>query len=741
MTRHHYRLLIVISLLALGMVVFSLFRQPRRVIPPVSRSPAPTSSPSPSPAVEVSVTGRWEQLAGVDGGDMHFLFCTSNGILFASHEFNGVWRSEDGGGSWEMIEQDDFVDLHFNDMEEFNGMLFAGTNKGLWQSRDEGKSWVKVETGLPQVDEGRYQVVSLAPFKDRLFFTAVLDKPFRNGKPGDSLLLYYSRGETRVFDTPANLEAMVSARYPYIFVSSPYKGLYVYRDGWTKILDRRTTSVFVDEQYNLYVGTIEDYWYIGVKSPDGWSWAHVTLNMDSRDTIFHFILPDPSNKHRLWFGCGSGFANLFYSFASKGQGHAFVGTGCWDGRRLRNISLKSNFAISLAFYGGETVDTGCGKATRYALVTQGGGDSIVKTADGGLTWHDSYEGVYGSTVNAVNLINSGILKGSIVATAVSGIEIAEGYGDSWIDVDFTLGIVGGKLPGYSWCAVSPERKVKGRYSLLISTGYPLPQGVSGGDGVYGVDLSCLKAGGSNCFEKLVSGPHYEMAIINGKLYAGNMDSGVDVLDLETLTTTKIEVGGAGILVRVFDNRLFIGTYEDETYKGDSWRWKGSRGNVYLYNVHEGKLEQVYKGYLISFSANKDEFIGLSRNKLVYKPSILSTETVEATLPPKEYTDMAVDWKHRIVYLSTYGEGVYYTTVDTVKKGSPELTPLNNGLLTLTIRNLAYTDGYLFAGTQGSSVWRIKTTIEYAPALHLYMVAHHDFQDLAGLQRAGNLCPL
>lgn len=52
-------------------------------------------------------------------------------------------------------------------------------------------------------------------------------------------------------------------------------------------------------------------------------------------------------------------------------------------------------------------------------------------------------------------------------TAVSGIEIAQDFGNSWLDVDFTIGKVEGKLPGYSWCAASPNEKVKGKYDLLI----------------------------------------------------------------------------------------------------------------------------------------------------------------------------------------------------------------------------------------------------------------------------------
>lgn len=645
------------------------------------------------------ISGKWTQVEGLDGGDMHLVYSTKDGILFASHGFSGVWRSEDGGKSWKMIYQEDFVDVHFYDMEEFNGKLYAGSNKGLWWSNDNGKSWKKLETGFGDVYDGKYHVVSLAGYGDKLFFTAVLDKPFRKGKPGKGKLYHIEDETIKEFNTPTTQEIVVSARYPYLFISSPYSGLYVYDGGkWTKILDKKTTRVFVDDEYNLYVGTIEDYWYIGRKTSNGWEWEHVVVrNKKAEKTIFYFLLPDPANKERLWFGCGG--ISSFYSFSGRGgSGSSFIGTGCWDGNELYDVSIKPNFAMFLAFYGNETVNTACGKATKYAFTTQGGRAAIQKTEDGGKTWRSSYEGVYGDTINEVNPIRDGILKGSIVITAVSGIEIAQDFGNSWLDVDFTIGKVEGKLPGYSWCAASPNEKVKGKYDLLISTGYPSP---FKGDGVFGVDISCIESGGKNCIEKLIDGAHYEMAIVDNELYAGNMDSGVDVLDLKTLELSKLGIEGAGTLVRVFDGKVFVGTYEGK-YGGDSWRWNGEVGKVYMCN---GACKVVYDKYVISFFVNNGEFIGLTKENLVYKPDVLSSDVVEVKLPSKAYTDMEVDWNNGIIFLSTYGEGVYYTTIDELKRGKVELTPFNDGLLTLKIRNLAYLDGYLFAGTQGCSVWR------------------------------------
>lgn len=636
--------------------------------------------------------GRWVQLAGLDGGDMHMID-SANDMLFVSHGFSGVWWSEDGK-NWKIV--DSFVDVHFYDVLEWNGKIYAASNKGIWRS-DDGKNWQKVST-VQEVDEGKYLVTSLAVYDNKLFFTAVLDKPYRKGEFGEGRLFYLENGKTVEFEAPAKDEIVVVARDPYLFLSSRNSGLYVYDGKWERILSTGTAWVHVDENYNLYVGTFEDYYYIGRFNSESWEFKHVVLKVDPSNTIFYFIKPDPVNSNRLWFG--SGGISSFYSFHGRGKASAFVGVGCWDGSRLYDVTLNPNYGMSLVFYGSDTVDTACGKATKQAFVTQGGGNSVMVTEDGGRTWKRSYDGIYGDTINAVNVISSGIHSGSIVITAVSGIEIATNHSDSWLGVDFTIGKVGGKLPGYSWCAASPEEKIKGKYDLLISTGYPSP---FKGDGVFAVDVSCLLAGGKECIEKLIDGPFYEMAILDGKLYAGSMDSGVAVLDLTTFSQSTMDFGSAAPLVRVFDGELYVGTYNGK-FTGDSWRWEGSSGKVYRCS---GKCEVVYDGYAVSFSVSKGEFLALSKDGAGYKLVYKSGTAEKVVRLEGVFTDMVVDWKSGVVFLSTYGDGVFYTTIDDVKRGSITLRPINDGLLTLKIRNLAYDGKYVFAGTQGCSVWRLE----------------------------------
>ncbi|RLF40974.1 MAG: hypothetical protein DRN18_04260 [Thermoplasmata archaeon] len=91
-------------------------------------------------------------------------------------------------------------------------------------------------------------------------------------------------------------------------------------------------------------------------------------------------------------------------------------------------------------------------------------------------------------------------------------------------------------------------------------------------------------------------------------------------------------------------------------------------------------------------------------------NVHSDNAIEAKLPDKEYTDICIDWEDGLIFVSTDGEGIFYTTLNELKSGKVELREMNQGLLTLKIRNLVYDDGYLFAGTRGYSVWRFKINI-------------------------------
>ncbi len=65
----------------------------------------------------------------------------------------------------------------------------------------------------------RYIVVSLAVYQNRLFFTAIVDKPYRKETAGAGMLLYLEKGKAVKFTSPASDEILVEAKDPYLFSS------------------------------------------------------------------------------------------------------------------------------------------------------------------------------------------------------------------------------------------------------------------------------------------------------------------------------------------------------------------------------------------------------------------------------------------------------------------------------------------------------------------------------------------
>ena len=668
---------------------------------------------------------EWKSI-GPDGGDMHFVYITRNHTVFASHGFGGLWRSEDGE-NWKLIYNPEFVNMNVMAMAELNGILFAGGNKGLWKSFDEGKTWSRIETGEKYIDEGsKYEIVSIVPLSENhIYFTARIDKAalfggfeeVRNGffelKDGELTFWEIPGYSTKHAVTMLAYDDNFSGR-EVLFVSSSDSGLYIFDiedKTWNKILDKNTTRVSLDKANDtVYVGTIGDWYYVG-RFNGNWSWEHITL--DGECAVAEFIVPDPYNPERLWIGGSSGERGSLYTTDLRGDN--FVGVGFWKDGEWLQLKIKGNWGITIAIDRNAeneseepyVIHTEFGKGARIAYVPQAGKGCIQKTEDGGLTWRRAYNGIYGDTINKINYISSGVRKGDVVVTCVSGTQIAKDLGDSWEEgIDFTIGNIGYGLPGYAWGAASPREKLEGRYDLLIATGYP-PTTLTG-NGVYAVDTECLKSGGKGCMKRISAGPYFDLVVVGDKLYAGRMDEDVDVINLSDYSVQKIDVNGAGINI-VYSGKIFISTERGGNRESDSYFFSDPRGegSIYVCNVNNS-CQEIYSGKrVVSFSVNGSRMLALTvEGKLIYWEDYSSNPAAYADLPSATYSDMVVDWEKGIVYVSTFdlnNKGVMFANISKALEG--QLFDLGEGLLDKRVRDLMLVGNILFAGTEGQSVWR------------------------------------
>ena len=665
------------------------------------------------------LTGEWKSI-GPDGGDMHFVYITSNHILFASHGFGGLWRSTDRGENWEYVENKEWVDTNFMAMDEINETIIGGGNNGLWLSNDNGITWKKIPTGNDDIDNGKYEIVSIVALSENhILFSIRFSSVHGFYELKDGVLHFY--------ELPENARnAVVMLAYgringiPILFVSSSEKGLFTYefsKGKWDKILNKRTTRVAI-KNGTVYVGTIGDWYYMG-KFNKKWQWEHIDV-VGKKCGVASFIVPDPYNPKWLWIGA-SGRGHIF----SSSGGASFVASGYYD-RGWKEIHFKYNYATMIAIdknasgesIEGYAVDTKYGKIAKYAFVPQGGAGCIQRTQDGGKTWEKAYNGIYGDTINKISYIENGVREGDIVVTCVSGTQITGDMGESWYPgIDFTLGDIGYGLPGYAWGAASPPEKLEGKYDLLIATGYP-PENFTG-NGIYAVDATF-----ENPPKRIFDVPCFDMVISGNKLYAGRMDSGVSIIDLNTYKANKVDgipSDEAGINLKHYNEILYISTIKGGNKNSDHYFFsdKNTLGGLYLYDGN--KCKKIYNGKrIISFSVNGNKIYAISCDgRLMYFKN--NEKKWEISLPEATYSDMAVDWDKRIIYFSTFDtqhDGVLYASFYSAKRGN--FYPLQ-GLPTKMVRCLLFVNGVLFAGTEGYSVWKIepKRIFNYEHSLLVY----------------------
>ena len=685
---------------------------------------------------QVTIRGDWKSI-GPDGGDMHFVYVTSKQILFASHGFGGVWRSTNLGESWKLIYHPEWIDLNFMAMAEADGVIFGGGNRGIWVSEDDGVNWTRVVLGDSDLDseQPKYEVVSIVALSRTHFFFAVRINPGAYNKGFKALrhgFYEYDSGVLRFYELPEKASGNVVVMLAYaqnfhgrelLFVSSSWCGLYAYdfaKKSWEKILAKNTTRVSIDYVNNyVYVGTIGDWYYRMFYENGKWKWEHITVPGE-KCYVAGVIIPDPYNPQRLWFGTETGVRGTLYKTGSKERWvRSFVGVGFWINGQWYDLHIKSGWAPSIAIVKhrkGESIDkyiikTEYGIGARIAFVSMPGGINIQRTMDGGKTWERSYNGIYAVTINKITYIETGLRKGDIVVTCVSGTQITSDFGETWEEgIDFTIGDIGYGLPGYAWGAASPEKKLEDKYDLLVATGYP-PADFTG-NGVYAVDTEALKSRtkkGGKAFKRIVEGPSFELVVVGNTLYVGKMDQGVDVVDLKTYSVTKLKGipdDEAGINVRYYDGTLIVFTVKGGSKNSDRYFFEDPRTTGAIYVYKDDTCNVIYRGKRvvnIAYSTATRELVALTvEGKIIHFTNFI--KDWEYQLPKAVYSDLAVNWEYRIIFLSTFdteNPGVLYGELDHLEKG---LKPLE-GILTRRVRCLLLVGNYLFAGTEGHSVWR------------------------------------
>ncbi len=89
---------------------------------------------------------EWKRI-GVKDNDVHAVYCTKSGDLYAGTHHNGTFYSSDNGESW--TESGFFYNVTTYDfVEAADGRIVAAVSDGIYYTDDDGNSWKKSNKGL-----------------------------------------------------------------------------------------------------------------------------------------------------------------------------------------------------------------------------------------------------------------------------------------------------------------------------------------------------------------------------------------------------------------------------------------------------------------------------------------------------------------------------------------------------------------------------------------------------------------
>ena len=370
---------------------------------------------------------QWAQATGPQGGPVFDIFATSKGVLYAFSP-TGTYRLAANATTWMPVDVDASTQGLRVPMTEHQGTLYIAAMNTVFASSDNGETW-STFCSRPEGNAIGFVITDVAQGAgSQVGFTmylALQDKGvFRSTDAGEQWTLLDNELKGRTISTVATIRNTVFA--------GTDTGLYRLDDSgaWERLLVDVPGSIYalaVSED-NLYIGTGPDFFtlqHIGSKSKLtqgkqtvyennlrlsrvfhsadlGASWVEITPTDGSRSIMAPFSMS-------LLVAGRTILAQSFTQFRSRDGGQTWIDLG------FEIDSLKQN-----AFPSAATSEN-----TFYKVGTSG----IYRTTDAGESWHLFMDGMVGTRMQDLGLVNNRLY-------AHAGGEIVQSTdgGESWKSV-------------------------------------------------------------------------------------------------------------------------------------------------------------------------------------------------------------------------------------------------------------------------------------------------------------------
>lgn len=641
--------------------------------------------------------GTWRQTNGPYGGKILTLYETTNGMLLAGTEGAGVFRSTDNGNSWTPVNTGLYDEpggrsLEVTAIAEKGNKVYAGTQETLFISTDIGNTWQSV----PFIRDHIRGISGIVILDDHIYVSTLLRGVWQsidgnswvqiNDGLGTTFQGYLLQGDQPLGPVLNTMSVFkLSSVGTKLLVAATEKGLFrrmANDDSWTPInptviahsdgvgsennsqdkpglkpsskqhssYDLRVES-FASIKHGLYMsGSMGKKSGIFRSSDGGDSWVLITPEAVQKkgDTVQTIAV----QGERLYAGTHDG---LIYLSEDMGDSWISINVGIMHGDVLTVLPINDR-----------TVFIGTSR------------NGVFRTTDAGDSWVECNTGIINTSVNKLEA------NGDKLYTVVGkNIVYSADGGGTWLPINDPS--KQSKLTFFSptLCVSDGELYVGAYYG---DNKFPPPHSPRGeGDGVY-----MLNRENNTLVELFTHKDLYaigSMDVVGRTFYMGTWRSGVFQWD-QKMGLTKLGLEHVHIWILSANSEYVIAV----------------TGNSKIYRFKENRWEPIHSTDMMDDVLSDLKWVGSTLYATFRNKGVLRSRdggdtwtSINDGLDETSATSIGTD-----------GTEVYVSTSTGVFQWIEEKQHWKSiGSLTQQVSSLAVVDGFLYAGTFGSGVYKIR----------------------------------
>jgi hypothetical protein len=613
------------------------------------------------------VIGSWAPTNGPYAGGVITCFAVGKagaaaGLVYAGTAKSGVFVSADNGSSWQDASTGlDSVNVYGKVIQCLGfspdgNTIFAGTAGGVFKSINNGGHWYMINAGLSSLGRGSFQ--SIAAIQTATGGTNII----AGTKYGGVYLSSYggaiwSTSNTGLADTMNVVSVAVAGNL--VFAGTPSNGVFVSADygaSWSAAAAGITYSEVSSMAAVPGVLAVGNSSGVFVSFDNGASWKpHTIPGLFTSVDAIALAAPAAGSLTILAVEYGQGV------YVSADSGATWTATGS---------GLTNNFVNAIAASGA------------YALAGTDG-DGMFRSADNGATWAAA---------------NTGLRNVSITCFTAAG---------AWLFAGASTGVFRSNDNGVTWSDASTGLTYAPMTALVAGTGGAIVFAASGdGNTVYksidnGATWTSINSAAWTTIDVEA------LAVLGNRLFVGaanggsTVDHGVFMSADNGATWTAASAGMnlSTVDVRAFavmtnapgDTTLFAGTYGDGVFvsSNSGATWTAVNNGLATQNI------------LALAASGTTVYAGTSAGGVFYSNDRgTSWTSVKAGIPATE----------TVQTLAAYGNAVFAGAAHEVYvsiNNGVSWTAVTGGLANTNVNSITVHNGNLFAGTNGSGVWKVQ----------------------------------